>query len=279
MDKEKQIKKAMKGESTFAEAIAGKELSPELINKIQEYYKLATKDRSIISSIDDKDLLDLFQNSINNRYDTLKEICEAIDLDNEKKETSKVINGMKQDMDKIVSSNEETRRELMEKKIVDKANLLPDGEEKEKILAMSQAYTDAYKLTPLVEFIYKDDFKKKYEKAVKRYNRYFTDFDYILEKTSNASVSNLTKIYQLMNRTKDEKNTRIKFENDEPMQYCLTLALYCEDVKYTDKPKVWYMYSSIISMLHIMSSYTLTPFIKEKVDYLNQFYDEIKKVL
>lgn len=279
MDKEKQIKKAMKGESTFAEAIAGKELSPELINKIQEYYKLATKDRSIISSIDDKDLLDLFQNSINNRYDTLKEICEAIDLDNEKKETSKVIKTMKQDMDKMVSSNEETRRELMEKRIVDKANILPDGEEKEKLLAMSKAYTDAYKLTPLIEFMLKDDFKKKYEKAVKRYNRYFTDFDYILEKTSNASVSNLTKIYHLMNKTKEEKNTRIKFENDEPMQFCLTLALYCENAKPTDKPKVWYMYSSIISMLHILSSYTLTPFIKEKIDYLNQFYDEIKKVL
>ena len=275
MDKEKQIKKAMKGESTFAEAIAGKELSPELINKIQEYYKLATKDRSIISSIDDKDLLDLFQNSINNRYDTLKEICEAIDLDNEKKETSKVIKTMKQDMDKMVSSNEETRRELMEKRIVDKANILPDGEEKEKLLAMSKAYTDAYKLTPLIEFM----LKKKYEKAVKRYNRYFTDFDYILEKTSNASVSNLTKIYHLMNKTKEEKNTRIKFENDEPMQFCLTLALYCENAKPTDKPKVWYMYSSIISMLHILSSYTLTPFIKEKIDYLNQFYDEIKKVL
>ena len=279
MDKEKQIKKAMKGESTFAEAIAGKELSPELINKIQEYYKLATKDRSIISSIDDKDLLDLFQNSINNRYDTLKEICEAIDLDNEKKETSKVIKTMKQDMDKMVSSNEETRRELMEKRIVDKANILPDGEEKEKLLAMSKAYTDAYKLTPLIEFMLKDDFKKKYEKAVKRYNRYFTDLDYILEKTSNASVSNLTKIYHLMNKTKEEKNTRIKFENDEPMQFCLTLALYCENAKPTDKPKVWYMYSSIISMLHILSSYTLTPFIKEKIDYLNQFYDEIKKVL
>lgn len=278
-DKEKQIQKAIDGEGTFADAIAGMKLTPELISKIQEYYKLANKDRSIVSSIDDEEMMKVFRNSINNRYETLKEINDAIELDIEKKETSESIKNMKKDMDEMVASNEETRRDIMENRIVAKANELKDEKEKEKLLAMSKAYTDSYTLEPLMKFIEEEDFKKKYDRAVKRYNRYFMDFDYVLEKTSNASISNLSKVYQLMKKTKSSKDTKVTFENDEPMLFCLTLAMYCKGTFVTDKPKVWYMYSSMISILHLLSSSTLTPFIKEKVEYLNKFFDKIKKVV
>ena len=278
-DKEKQIQKAIDGEGTFADAIAGMKLTPELISKIQEYYKLANKDRSIVSSIDDEEMMKVFRNSINNRYETLKEINDAIELDIEKKETSESIKNMKKDMDEMVASNEETRRDIMENRLINKANELKDEKEKEKLLAMSKAYTDSYTLEPLMKFIEEEDFKKKYDRAVKRYNRYFMDFDYVLEKTSNASISNLSKVYQLMKKTKSSKDTKVTFEDDEPMLFCLTLALYCKNTSLIDKPKIWYMYSSMISILHLLSSATLTPFIKEKVEYLNKFFDKIKKVV
>lgn len=273
----------------FTKAYTGEEIVEQIQNEIVDLYNKYIKDntekpdlRSVIS----EDLANMFHHKYpptgdvnidkDLLFDYIKETYDAMELDKEKdkiKDSMQELNNMLID---TVDASEDSRRDIMENRLIKKAEELEDGEEKQTLLAISKSYTNSYTLDPLKEFIHTDGFANKYRKAMIRKNRLFTNIDYKIDAVTHGRVT-INDIYKNINRSVNSTDSRvISFEDNDADKFCITLAMYANNLT-TSKEDVWYIYCSYINILSVMIEAvtpTKTDFYKEKLNHLNEFLED-----
>ena len=195
------------------------------------------------------------------------EIAESSELEvereNLKKELKEIAADAAEDTDEFIAN----QREVMEKRLKAAAENESDPETKSKLMAISQAFTDAYTLEPLYETIKTKEYKKALHND-KYWKRYCMDFDFAIQQFGSTKLAKIT--------GELEKSTIVSFEDGEVKRICVALAVHAHHCDTKDKAQVWFLYNIAKNLLGLAYTTKVSKDSTEKVEYLNKFFEATK---
>lgn len=171
----------------------------------------------------------------------------------------------------IVDMYSEHTRNQMEVELLANAELVNDDPVlKAELIAVSQAFTDSYTFVRQLELLKDDAFVRKLEKKVKRYERYCTDFDFIMSR----SVLRTAPIKSLLN----EIPHILKVNENTCKAFIVLLMEVGKNIKPDDKPGIWFLYNSMRNIISLArTGDNKTEFAKEGIGYLKVLFNTLEK--
>lgn len=160
---------------------------------------------------------------------------------------------------------------MMENKMKEAADKEEDPEVKAKLLKISEAYTNAYTLDPLYSVL-DDKYFLKALKKEKLWSRICADFDYKVQRFSNAvRLDTVRKAMYI----EDEKHPA-RFSRREAKILTTAMGVYARSAN-KENDTVWFLYNLSKNLFIVATTTQIYDDIKEKVDYLNKFFDVCKE--
>ena len=261
-------KKDLQNFPSMVDAIIGRKLTDDEIQQIKSMEVDNEKDKII----DSKGLV--FYNAKTHDIVDLKMLYDAVELDEDKKALDKEITTINKSIREDIDKSEEERREIMEVRFVEEANNSEDESKKERLLALSKAYTESYTLEPLMKLIGTEEFYDKYKRYEKRMSRLFDDYDFIIQH-SYKRIS-LNQLHRLMVNS-DKSSSIVKFTRDDADKFCIALSVACKDYDYNSKSDCWFMYCAITNILYLMNSKNRDgELYRTKIGYLERFFNKFE---